>query len=95
MSIKSYATLTSKGQITVPAELRKQWDLKAGDQIAFEQIEADKGTIKPRRRRSIFDRIDELKLPSIGRPLTQADIDEAVATTVSKRFGKASGKGSK
>jgi AbrB family looped-hinge helix DNA binding protein len=29
------ATLTSKGQITVPAALRRQYNLKAGDELDF------------------------------------------------------------
>jgi Antidote-toxin recognition MazE, bacterial antitoxin len=28
------ATMTSKGQITLPASVRKFWDLKPGDQIS-------------------------------------------------------------
>lgn len=29
------ATVTSKGQMTVPAEIRKAWNLQAGDQVEF------------------------------------------------------------
>lgn len=36
-------------------------------------------------RRSIFDRLDELTLPSLGRPLTQADIDAAVGKTMAEQ----------
>ena len=32
---KARATLTSKGQITVPAQHRKAWGLKPGDQVRF------------------------------------------------------------
>ena len=88
MATKSMATLTSKGQITVPVEIRQQWNLKAGDQISFEGVEADKGTIRPRRRRSIFERLDELQLPSLGRPLTQEDIDESIAGEMQEKFGE-------
>ena len=35
MADKILATLTSKGQITLPAQHRKAWGLKPGDQIAF------------------------------------------------------------
>lgn len=34
--MKSIATVTSKGQITIPQEVRKRLGLKQGDQVAFE-----------------------------------------------------------
>jgi hypothetical protein len=39
------------------------------------------------RRPSIFDRLHELKLPSIGRPVTRAGIDAAVAEEMNARHG--------
>lgn len=85
MSAKTYATLTSKGQITLPAELRKQWNLRPGDRIAFEKVSSDKRTISPERRRSIFEAMKDWKLPVIDKPLTQEDIDEAIGTEVEER----------
>ena len=76
MADKILATLTSKGQITLPAQHRKAWGLKPGDQIAFDPPGGKSVRIEPRRKRSIFERLDELKLPPLGRPLTQKDIDE-------------------
>ena len=76
MADKILATITSKGQITLPAQHRKAWGLKPGDQIAFDPPGGKSVRIEPRRKRSIFERLDELKLPSLGRPLTQKDIDE-------------------
>ena len=92
MSTKTVATLTSKGQITVPAEVRRQWNLKPGDQIAFEVTAPDQGTIKPRHRRSIFDRLEELKFPTLGKSLTQTEIDESIAADIAEKFGKSGGK---
>jgi antitoxin PrlF len=78
MSYEADATITSKGQITVPAGIREKLGVKAGDRLHFRLTESGKLTVTPIRRRSIFDRLEELKLPSIGRPVTRADIDAAI-----------------
>ena len=87
MADKILATITSKGQITLPAQHRKAWGLKPGDQIAFDPPEGKSVRIEPRRKRSIFERLDELKLPSLGRPLTQKDIDNSVAEAMAEKYG--------
>jgi AbrB family looped-hinge helix DNA binding protein len=85
------ATITSKGQITLPASVRKFWDLKPGDQVSLGRLRQDAGTIRPIRRRSIFERLDELKLPSLGRALTQDDIDDAVAKAMIEKERRSRG----
>ena len=79
MPYKTNATLTSKGQITLPAELRRRWGLKAGDRIDF-TLEGDQRVVLTRKfRRSILKSRDELAPLSLGRALNQKDIDSAVA----------------
>jgi bifunctional DNA-binding transcriptional regulator/antitoxin component of YhaV-PrlF toxin-antitoxin module len=85
MNERWLATLNSDGGIALPAELIKVWNLKPGDQIAFADVESESSTIEPRRKRSIFDRFDEFKLPSLGRPLEQEDIDNAVAEAMAEQ----------
>jgi bifunctional DNA-binding transcriptional regulator/antitoxin component of YhaV-PrlF toxin-antitoxin module len=80
---KITATITSKGQITLPAQHRKA----CGDQIAFDPPEGESVRIEPRRKRSIFERIDELKLPPLGRRLTQKDIDDSIAAAMIENYG--------
>lgn len=87
MPEKLQATITSKGQITLPAALRRHWGLKAGDQLLFDPPGKTEGRFEPRRKRSIFERLDALKLPSLGRPLTQEDIDESVAAAMLEKHG--------
>lgn len=93
MSARTYATLTSKGQITIPAKLREQWGLKAGDKIAIEDVTDSKGTIRPERRRSIFDVMKEWKLPVIDKPFTQKDIDDAISAAMAERHARLMSKG--
>lgn len=55
MSYKIRATLTSKGQITLPVELRRRWGLQPGDCVDF--CLEDDGRIILRKwlRRSILE----------------------------------------
>lgn len=63
-TLKAQSTLTSKGQITLPVDLRRRWGLKSGDRLDF-TLEAD-GRVVVRKwlRRSIFE-VGEL-LPPLG-----------------------------
>jgi antitoxin PrlF len=88
MSYEAEAKITSKGQITVPAGIREKLGVKAGDRLHFRLNESGKLTVTPIRRRSIFDHLDELKLPSIGRPVTREDIDAAIEQEVNARYGR-------
>jgi AbrB family looped-hinge helix DNA binding protein len=49
------ATLTSKGQLTIPVELRRRWDLKPGDQIDFTLDDEDRVVIRKRITLSAAD----------------------------------------
>jgi hypothetical protein len=53
-------------------------DLKPGDQIAFDPPGTNSSTIEPRRKRSIFDRLEEFKF-CLARPLTQQDIEDSIS----------------
>ena len=87
MPDRTWATITSKGQITLPVEVRRKWGLKAGDQIAFEISGANSGTFITKRRRSIFESIESLPPLSLGRPLKQEDIDDAITEEMHAKFG--------
>jgi antitoxin PrlF len=86
MSYQKEATLTSKGQVTVPAEIRERLDMRAGDHLRFQIDDAGRLIITPIRRRSIFEGLDELKLPSLGRQITKADINAAIEAEVKERY---------
>lgn len=78
MAAKTHATLTGKGQLTFPSQIRKALNLKPGDKISFEMSSETGGKFTVQRKYSIFDRLDEMQLPPLGWPLTQADIEEAI-----------------
>lgn len=78
MPYKSSATMTSKGQVTVPADIREKLGIKAGDRLDFHLADSGRLSVIPVKRRSIFENFEELQLPALGRPLTQKDIDDAV-----------------
>lgn len=80
MPYKADVTLSSKGQLTLPASLRKLWNLKAGDRINLEFGNDGRAVMTKRVRRSILESRKDLQPLSLGRPLTQADIDKAVAS---------------
>lgn len=50
----SEATMTSKGQITIPAEVRKAMGLNAGERVVFTQLD-DGTTVMRAKTRSILD----------------------------------------
>jgi antitoxin PrlF len=56
------ATLTSKGQVTVPREVRRRLGLQTGDKLLFEQ-DGDVVRIRPVRNGSPFE-----KYRGIGNP---------------------------
>jgi AbrB family looped-hinge helix DNA binding protein len=53
-SYKVRATLTSKGQITLPVELRRRWDLKTGDELDF-ALDGDNRVVVRKLVRAAFD----------------------------------------
>lgn len=70
------ATLTSKGQVTIPKEVRDALGLRAGDRLDF-AVQAD-GTV---RVAPLKGSIRDLKgmLPPPSKPLTLEQMDGAIA----------------
>ena len=80
------ATLTSKGQITIPKEIRKSLDLKKGDKIEFQLNEGNLATIK-----RISTRIDEVAgilSKYADRTYSIEEMDEAVAEMLRQKYSK-------
>lgn len=65
MSIKKQARITSKGQITVPHEIRRALGVRPGDKLLFEK---DGGgvRVRPLRAASPFEKYRGIGSPGIG-----------------------------
>jgi AbrB family looped-hinge helix DNA binding protein len=83
MPYKARITVTRKGQITLPVELRRRWALKPGDSIDFSLENDERVILTKHQRRSILESREELAPLSLGRPLTQSDVDRALADPMS------------
>ena len=49
------ATLTSKGQLTIPVELRRRWELNTGDQLEFAIDDQDRVVLRKCVRLSVAE----------------------------------------
>ena len=77
------ATITSKGQITVPKEVREALDVQPGDVLDFVIDERGKVTVRPlrgdfRRLRGILKRPGQ-------KPLTVEEMDEAIGRYLARK----------
>lgn len=74
--MRSVGTMTTKGQITVPVEVRTALGLQPGDQVAFVSREDGVIELHPRKRSvlGLFGMVD----PPV-RGVTDADLAEAIA----------------
>lgn len=79
---QAIATITSKGQITVPARMRERLRLRPGNKLVFE--EQPNGDFVVRKKTGD---IRDLKgiFPKPDRPLSIEDMDEAIAQAVIER----------
>jgi antitoxin PrlF len=73
------ATLTSKGQVTIPKEIREKLRLKTGDRVLF--TVDDSGAVQVRaQNRSLLDRIGFMKhLVKRTKPVSVEEMNEAIA----------------
>jgi AbrB family looped-hinge helix DNA binding protein len=77
------ATMTSKGQITIPVKVRTALGLDAGDKIDFVEIEKGQYVIKPRTG-SIRDL--EGCIPRLDYVPTIEEMDEAILAAVAENY---------
>jgi AbrB family looped-hinge helix DNA binding protein len=64
--LKKRARITSKGQITVPHEVRRAMGVRPGDSLLFEQ-KGSEFRVRPVRTVSPFEKFRGIGTPGIGR----------------------------
>jgi antitoxin PrlF len=82
------ATVTSKGQITVPGAVRKELGLTPGDRVRFIRGRDGSISIEARKRRSIIDIAREHPLPP-----GDYDVDKAIDEAMERRERRAGRRG--
>jgi len=60
------AKITSKGQVTVPQQIRRALGVGAGDRLAFKQRKSGEILVMPVRKESPFARYRGIGNPGIG-----------------------------
>jgi AbrB family looped-hinge helix DNA binding protein len=78
------ATLTSKGQVTIPKEIREKLRLKTGDRVLF--WVDDEGGVRLRAQNvSLLDRIGFMKhLVTRTTPVSVEEMNEAIAAAAAE-----------
>jgi antitoxin PrlF len=70
------ATVTSKGQVTLPAEVRRRLKIKPGSKLEFIIVDQEKLEVIP-----VMERVTSLKgmVPKPKKTLSLADMEMAIA----------------
>lgn len=78
------STLTTKGQTTIPAAIRKRLNLQAGDKLQY-LLEGERIVLVPAKRS-----IKELKgiVPKPAKPVSLEEMDAAVAEESAGRMNQ-------
>lgn len=76
------ATMSSKGQLTIPKEIRDQLNLSEGTRF-FVSVRDGEVVARPKNRR-VADLAGILGKPSVGAGATLEDFDEAIGQAVAE-----------
>lgn len=88
MPYEADITLTSKGQFTLPAELRKRWNMKAGDKLHMVLREDGTAEVAPRKPKRFLDWVRSREPVKLERPLTDEEIDEAIGRAIAEDYAE-------
>lgn len=85
--MKTTATITSKGQITIPASVRRALGVQTGDTLEF-ALHAGKVEVRPARAKRSSAGILKPYLPKNWRPPTVEEMNAGIRRHVAKKFLK-------
>ena len=77
----SSAKVTSKGQVTIPVDIRRALDVDEGDFLVFE-LKGQYATV--RRQRTLAEVSAEIRRTNAGRTALYASDDDAVASGIAE-----------
>jgi antitoxin PrlF len=80
------STLTSKGQVTIPKEVRERLGLKEGDRLVFRFDELGNLVLRPEGQGSLGRLSGLLQHLAKDRPVPIEEMKEAVKQHAAKRF---------
>jgi AbrB family looped-hinge helix DNA binding protein len=78
------STITSKGQLTIPVEVRRMLGLKRGDKVVF-QLEGREVRLAPADSRLAAG---YQSIPALGEARTWAQIEQAVAEERAEEYAR-------
>ena len=84
------AVISSKGQMTIPSEVRTALGLKATSRVLI-IVEGDHAILKPIKG-NILDLGGSIKIPETAKPIDFHNVREAVKKHVAERAAKGRGK---
>lgn len=83
-SMMHTTSLTSKGQVTIPKDIREKLGLKPGDRVIFDQ--AKDGTVQVRRAQHAEEIAGMLKQYARGQAPAKQEIKEISAQAAVERY---------
>src|SRR6266545_5068355 len=84
-----FSNVSPKGQVTIPAELRRLLGVKPKDRVAFRVV---KGQVQLRRARSVLDELYQ-SVPALGRRRSWKDVEEIAREEQAQRAaGRSAGR---
>ena len=82
------STITSKGQITVPAEVRRRLKLAPGDELVFQFRKGDELIVVPAKRQKINSLAGMLHHLAKPKPVSIDEMKQAVLDEAAEHFAK-------